>query len=103
MQLRPATDIKRLFSALGESPFDETTDLVRIDEQALVVDAPLASLEDLDIGVASISLSIALVAGWVAIKGYERNGQSLGWGLTWAALGWLMPVPALVVSAVKSD
>lgn len=103
MQLRESTDIKRLLSALGETPDDALPDdLTLLDEQSLILSPPLADLSDLDIGGMSLSLFVALTAGWAAIKGYERNGRSVGWGLTWAALGWLVPVPTLVVTAVKS-
>lgn len=103
MQLRESTDLKRLFSALGEAQDDVLPDdLTLLDEQSLIISPPLAGFEDFDTVGTGLSLFVALAAGWAAIKGYERNGRSIGWGLTWAAFGWLAPLPTLVVSAVKS-
>jgi hypothetical protein len=46
-----------------------------------------------------ISALIALAAGWSAIKAYERNNESVPWGLTWAVTGFLFPLPAVAYSA----
>ena len=105
MQLRDSTDVKRLFSALGDTDdyLDiNVDDLVQVDEQILVAN-DIQGLAEVDSGALTLSILVALASGWVAIRGYERHNRSIGWGLTWAAFGFLMPLPALAVSAFQQD
>ena len=99
LTLRTPDDITRLFTALGDSLTHESGgygSLSDIDELAL------SSLDEADTKGIALSLAIALAAGWVAINGYERN-QSMGWGLTWAGLGYFFPLSSVIYTALKQN
>lgn len=99
LTLRTPDDITRLFSALGDNLTHEDGGygtLSDIDEMSL------SSLEEGDSGRGvAVSIAVALAAGWVGICAYNRNRQSMGWGLTWAGLGYFFPIPAVIYTAVK--
>lgn len=97
-KLRTPDDVKRLFSALGDEMQHETLSIAMVDEMALSA-AP--GMEEGALSALALSVAVAIAAGWSAIQGYQRNAGSMPWGLTWAALGFLFPVPAVVYSAVK--
>jgi hypothetical protein len=98
LALRTPDDVRRLFSALGDDLTHETGALsvAEIDELALSGD-----LEEINVAGLGITLLVAVATSWVAIKGYERNHHAMGWGVTWGALGFLFPLPAMIYSAVK--
>ncbi len=97
MRLRTPEDLRRLFSALGDELVHESImDVTQIDEMAME-----GILEDVDWGALYISALVALATGYAAIRGYERNDGSLGWGLGWGALGFLFPVPAAGYTLLK--
>lgn len=96
LSLRPSDDVKRLFSALGEAPGDPTElSLAQLDEYSLT---PANALADIDLSSFSLSALVAVATAWVAIRGYERNHRSIGWGLIWGVFGYLLPIPAVAVS-----
>ena len=97
LQLRSPDDVRRLFSALGELPAPQV-DLSVSDVDQLALAGRSNPLDDIDGGSFFLSLLVALSVGWVAIRGYERNGRSVGWALTWAAFGYLLPLPAIGLS-----
>ena len=104
IQLRSTDDVKRLFSAFGDLSLGGTDlSLHDVDEASLFVSRPggidLADLSEVDTGSLLLSLAVASATGWTAIKAYERNGRSVGWGLVWATLGFLMPLPAVAYAA----
>jgi hypothetical protein len=99
MSLRTPDDVRRLFSALGDdlTHEDGALSIAQIDEMAL------SDFEEpVDGSSLGLTLLVAVATGWAAIKGYERNDESMGWGLTWASLGYLFPIPAVIYSAVKN-
>jgi hypothetical protein len=65
-----------------------------VDEMALLGEETPTDWESV-----MLSLLVALAIGWTAIQGYERNAESLTWGLGWGALGYLFPVPAVAFTA----
>ncbi len=99
MRLRTPDDVRRLFSALGDELTHESGALSVTD----VDEAALEGITDwtIDPEGLMISLFVAAVTGWAAIKGYSRNNDSISWGLTWSALGFMFPIPTLVYSAIR--
>jgi hypothetical protein len=99
LALRTPDDVRRLFSALGDDLTHETGALSVADIDQLSLSG------DLDMGVATeglgLTLLVAMLTAWVAIKGYERNQHQMGWGLGWGALGFMFPLPSAIYSAVK--
>lgn len=105
IQLRTADDIKRLVSAFGDfsEPLAQTDlSLHDVEDLALQPQATV-SLDDIDTSGLLLSTLVAVATGWVAIKGFERNAGSMGWGMTWAALGFLMPLPAVLYAALQKE
>ena len=102
LQLRNADDVKRLFSALGEDPSSLQAALSIYDADEASLNAP-GALEAIDTTTFMLSLVVAVATGFSAIKGFERNGKSLGWGLTWGVLGFLMPLPVAAYAALKES
>lgn len=99
LQLRSPDDVKRLFSALGElAPDLSAVSLSDVDALALSGSGGGGSLDEIDTSSFALSLLVALSIGWVAIRGYERNGRSVPWGLAWGAFGYLLPIPAVAAS-----
>jgi hypothetical protein len=98
LKLRTADDVKRLFSALGDDLTHESGALsvAEIDQLAL------AGTPEIDWTGVGVSILVTLAAGYSAVQGYRRSQGSMGWGLTWAVLGYLFPAPAVVYSAVKA-
>jgi hypothetical protein len=99
LQLRSPEDVKRLFSAVYDVS-GAMSDLTLADVDALALQNQDEGLSAVDTNSLALSLLIALATGWVAIRGYERNG-SLGWGLAWGVFGYLLPVPAVAISAYR--
>jgi len=97
LQLRSPDDVKRLFSALGEMPASQADLSVSDVDQLALLDGG-SPLDDIDGGSFFVSLLVALSVGWVAVRAYERNNRSVGWALTWAAFGYLLPLPAIGLS-----
>ena len=99
--LRTPEDVRRLFSALGDDMEHESGNLSLSDMEQLA----LAQAEEPGIDWSGVGVTIAVViaAGWTAIKGYERNNESLPWGLSWGVLGYLFPIPAVIYSAVVTQ
>jgi hypothetical protein len=99
LALRTPDDVRRLFSALGDDLTHETGALSVADIDQLSLSG------DLDMGIATeglgLTVLVAVLTAWVAIQGYERNEQQMGWGLAWGALGFLFPLPSAVYAAVK--
>jgi hypothetical protein len=98
MKLRTPDDVRRLFSALGDELTHEAHGLSvhDVDEAALQGD-----LEQIDWGSFGLTTLVAMATGWTAIRGYERHGELLPWGLVWAVLGFLFPVPAVAWTAFQ--
>lgn len=100
MSLRTPDDVRRLFSALGDEMRHEASGMglsvAQIDELALE-----GSLEDFDWPALGLSFLVAAATGYTAIRGFQRNDDSMWWGLGWGALGFLFPVPATVFTAVQ--
>ena len=97
LKLRTADDVKRLFSALGDDmTHEDALSISDVDQLAL------AEMPEVDWTGVGISLLVTLAAGYSAVMGYRRNNGSMGWGLTWAIMGYLFPTPAVVYSAVKA-
>jgi len=94
-KLRTPDDVRRLFSALGDEMTHEALSVADVDTMAL--EQPE---DDGFVTTLTLSLLVALAAGFSAVRGYQRNAGSMPWGLTWGALGYLFPVPAVVYSAV---
>lgn len=101
-QLRTPDDVRRLFSALGEDLTHESAGLSvsQLDQMSLEAAEPL-SLDEINVTGLSLSLLVAVATSWVAIKGFQRNRGSLGWGLAWGGFGLLFPAPAVVYTALK--
>jgi hypothetical protein len=99
LQLRSPDDVKRLFSALRSElpPVSELT-LADVDALALAGGSDSGGLSEIDMSSLGLSLLVALATGWVAIRGYERGGGSMGWGLAWGLFGYLLPLPAVAAS-----
>ena len=99
LTLRTPDDITRLFSALGDNLTHEDGGYGTLSD----IDAMTLSATEADSGRGvALSIAIAVAAGWVGIRGYNRNYQSMGWGLAWAGLGYVFPIPAVIYTAVKS-
>jgi hypothetical protein len=104
LQLRPQNDMARLFSALGDDlAYEDSTSLTQFEENVLAADnasdaAALGSA--LAIGLIA-SAAVAFMASWSAIRGYERNAESLGAGLLWGLAGFMFPIPTAIVTALK--
>lgn len=96
--LRTPEDLRRLFSALGDDMEHETGALSVAQVDAMALEA---AENDGAFAALGLTLVVALAAGWSAIRGYQRNMDSMPWGVTWGVLGFLFPVPAVVYSAVK--
>ena len=101
LTLRTPDDVRRLFSALGDVPLTHESghlSVADVDQMALAGDLG----DEVDMAVLGVSLIVAMASGWAAIKGYQRNQGSMGWGLTWAGLGFMFPLPAVAYTAYKS-
>lgn len=96
MKLRTPGDVRRLFSALSEDLTHEEYGLSVADVDELALSG---ELEQTDWPSVGLSLLVSLATGWSAIRGYERNAESLAWGLAWGALGFMFPVPAVAYTA----
>jgi hypothetical protein len=94
LQLRSPDDVKRLFSAIGGGYGLSDLTLAEVDTLALHKGADLS---EIDVPILALSLAVALVTGWVAIRGFDRN-HSMSWGLAWAGFGFLYPLPAIALS-----
>lgn len=103
LQLRPAHDALRLFSALADADdFSDQLSLYDIDLAAVQpIDPAAAAAAGVTALAILLSLSVAAAVGWVAIKGYERNHGSMGWGIVNAVTGYVLPVPAAIYTAVR--
>jgi hypothetical protein len=97
LQLRSPDDVKRLFSALGDVPTPDMGLTVSDVDTLALYGGTESSLDAIDPNSFLLSILVALTTGWVAIRGYERN-RSMAWGLTWAAFGYLLPLPAIAAS-----
>ncbi len=97
LKLRTPDDVRRLFSALGDDLTHESGGLSvsEIDQMSL------EAMEEVDPTGLVLTLLVAVLSGFVAIRGYERNGESMGWGLTWAGLGFMFPLPTLLYSSIR--
>lgn len=97
LKLRTPDDVRRLFSALGDDLTHESGGLSvsDIDQMSLEV------MEDVDPTGLLLTLLVATLSGFIAIRGYERNNESMGWGLAWAGLGFMFPLPSLVYASFR--
>lgn len=97
LQLRTPDDVRRLFSALGDDLTHESGGLSvsEIDQMSL------EAMEEVDPTGLFLTLLVATLSGFTAIRGYERNNESMGWGLAWAGIGFLFPLPSLAYAAIR--
>ncbi len=97
LTLRTPDDVRRLFSALGDDLTHESGGLSVSDIDQMSLEA----MEEVDPTGLALTLVVALLSGFIAIRGYERNSESMGWGLTWAGLGFMFPVPSLLYTSLN--
>lgn len=102
LQLRAPDDFRRLLSALSPVPFEDPAvdlSLYDIDERALMQRSePALSLDNIDGSALALSVLVAMATAWVAVRAYERHGESMTWALAWGAFGYLLPLPAVAAS-----
>lgn len=97
LKLRTPDDVRRLFSALGDDLTHESGGLSVSEIDQISLEA----MEEVDPAGLLLTLLVATLSGFIAIRGYERNHESMGWGLTWAGIGFLFPLPSLVYASLR--
>lgn len=97
LTLRTPDDVRRLFSALGDDLTHERGALSVSDVDQMSLEA----MEEVDPTGLILTLAVAVLSGFIAIRGYERNDESMGWGMTWASLGFMFPVPSLIYTSLQ--
>jgi len=100
LALRTPDDIKRLFSALGDDLEHEAMGLSDIQAIDLATLGATQGLDEFDAKGFMVMAAVAAATAWAAIRGYERNYQSLGHGLAWGTAAFMFPLPTLAYSVI---